>query len=569
MFKISIIIPVFNVEDYIEAAFDSLLNQTIGFDNLEIIFVDDASTDNSSLIIDEYSNKYDNVVSIHLDKNSGAAGKPRNVAMCNASADYLMFLDPDDVFINTACEVLYDEIISDNLDVVSGIHTLNGGDIQPILWKHILTDPYMVDRQRMQIARDTVKDSNFNLKFDSIDDCPRIINNFGMWSKIYKKSFLESNNINFLEGIPAQDTVFLFNVLLKAKGIKFINKVITDHLTRDDSISFEFTKNRVKERLDAYYEMFYISCMENKVDLFKYYILFNKLNYFLKQHLMICNLSTNEIVDILEYSAPLFKLCVMDNTNINGPFAKLFEYIANKDYENALIIIQGECSLIQNDIKIVSNLNQKDYSSFKYEDNFINCTEKNWFNQFDEEKPDIFVYIHPDNKFSLDTLSTVLEYCNYHNIKTIFLNNENEFIGLSLKFDYIFNLCKDASYSNYNHKNIYYLDKTLDDIDVSNLKQLNNLEFCNSFKKQSFLNQIFEKIDDKYIPKFIHITLGYELNNLTDLGKIYKHFNSIQYSYKHIKLIATSSNNFLSNTISKEDFENLKLNNKYYSMINI
>ena len=90
MFKISIIVPVFNVEDYIPLAFESIVNQTIGFDNLEVIFVDDASTDGSPKIIDEYADKHDNVISVHLEENSGDAGRPRNVAMEYASADYML-----------------------------------------------------------------------------------------------------------------------------------------------------------------------------------------------------------------------------------------------------------------------------------------------------------------------------------------------------------------------------------------------------------------------------------------------------------------------------------------------
>ena len=97
MYKISVIVPVFNVENKIMNAFNSILNQTIGFENLEVIFVDDNSTDDSKNIIKSLENKYDNVKSIFLSKNSGYAGKPRNIGIKNATANYLMFLDPDDL----------------------------------------------------------------------------------------------------------------------------------------------------------------------------------------------------------------------------------------------------------------------------------------------------------------------------------------------------------------------------------------------------------------------------------------------------------------------------------------
>ena len=126
-YKVSVIIPVFNVEDYLENAFKSLKNQTFGFENLEVIFVDDASTDSSPQIIEEYSNNYDNVISIFLDKNSGYGGRPRNVGMNYATSDYLMFLDPDDVFLEDACEILYNQITSENLEIVCGVHNSGGG----------------------------------------------------------------------------------------------------------------------------------------------------------------------------------------------------------------------------------------------------------------------------------------------------------------------------------------------------------------------------------------------------------------------------------------------------------
>ena len=115
MYKISVIVPVFNVENKIMNAFNSILNQTIGFENLEVIFVDDNSTDDSKNIIKSLENKYDNVKSFYLSKNSGYAGKPRNIGIKNATANYLMFLDPDDLYFEDACEKLYDEITESGL----------------------------------------------------------------------------------------------------------------------------------------------------------------------------------------------------------------------------------------------------------------------------------------------------------------------------------------------------------------------------------------------------------------------------------------------------------------------
>lgn len=119
-YKISIIIPVYNSEKYLSSSLDSIINQSIGFENLEVIIVNDASTDMTKDIVDKYCTKYSNFKSIHLDKNIGAAYGPRNIALKEANSDFLMFLDADDTFTPTACEVLYNEISTSNADMVFG-----------------------------------------------------------------------------------------------------------------------------------------------------------------------------------------------------------------------------------------------------------------------------------------------------------------------------------------------------------------------------------------------------------------------------------------------------------------
>ena len=86
--KISIILPIFNVGPHLRGGIDSLINQTIGNENLEIIMVDDCSTDESGKIIDEYDEKYDCCKAIHLEKNTGAANGPRNRGIEECSGDY-------------------------------------------------------------------------------------------------------------------------------------------------------------------------------------------------------------------------------------------------------------------------------------------------------------------------------------------------------------------------------------------------------------------------------------------------------------------------------------------------
>ena len=89
---------MYNIYTYIVDTFESVIRQTICLEHIGVIMVNDSSTDNSGKIIEEYAAKYDNFKAIHLPENSGAAGKPRNVGIENATGEYLMFLDPDDYY---------------------------------------------------------------------------------------------------------------------------------------------------------------------------------------------------------------------------------------------------------------------------------------------------------------------------------------------------------------------------------------------------------------------------------------------------------------------------------------
>ena len=483
---ISIIIPVYNAENSIKRAFDSLLNQTIGFENLEVILIDDNSTDDSPNILQDYSNKYVNVKTIFLDKNSGSGGKPRNIGLTYATKDYVMFLDSDDVFFNDACEVLYGEITSEDIDIVGGLQTTGGNISNFRLWKSILTNPLEDDEIRMTETKELL--GEFPLKFDSIDDFRAIIGDFMFTPKIYKRSFLEENSINFPEKIIAEDSVFLLNALLSAHGIKYIDKIVYRYyLENNDStthLSFDNSKDTLKGLLDDFYKMYYISLDKNKSDIFKRYLLYRKLNYFLNQRLLESDLSVGDTLDLLIYASPLFKSCVDYNKDIK---LDLFHFIANKDYENALMVIFGD------DIKKIEDINQRS----------------------SENNIDLFIH-NPKNRLD----ENILNHCIESNIPTVFLDDGSD-VEIKNKFDYI--------------------------VDY-------NLEF----------RQILDAIDFKYIPYLKHIVFFYHLDDLKDLVKIQNHFYSIDYQYKHLMLITSENNLFLSNSILKSDLEALNFEDNYY-----
>ena len=174
MFKVSIIIPIFNVKNYLKRALDSILNQTMDINDIQVIMVDDKSTDGSDLIAEEYSNKYDNFSLYKLNQNSGSAAKPRNVGLKYVDSQYIMFLDPDDEFLPTYCEKMYNCISECDVDLVK----CNNMDVSDGREVFI----YYFDKD---VHKKLIKNSDQPLKYVAI------------WNGIHKKDFVMKNDIKF------------------------------------------------------------------------------------------------------------------------------------------------------------------------------------------------------------------------------------------------------------------------------------------------------------------------------------------------------------------------------------
>ncbi len=103
--KISVIIPVYNTEEYLKESINSIINQTIGFNNIELILINDGSTDNSEIICLDYSNKYNNIT--YIKQSNQGVSATRNNGAEKASSDYILFLDSDDLLNKKSLESLY------------------------------------------------------------------------------------------------------------------------------------------------------------------------------------------------------------------------------------------------------------------------------------------------------------------------------------------------------------------------------------------------------------------------------------------------------------------------------
>ena len=188
-YKLSVIIPTYNAENYLLGAVNSIKNQSLGFENIEIILVDDNSSDNTKAILKELAQEHGNVKSIFLNDNSGTASQPRNVGIENASSAYIMFLDNDDIYYPKMCEEMYNAINDNDVDVVSCRYDINGKIPNSFL------DNFNPEKYDFKGKYDNEKDIIY---LDSVKDFPNIMT-LGhptmIWTKIFRKSFILEDNI--------------------------------------------------------------------------------------------------------------------------------------------------------------------------------------------------------------------------------------------------------------------------------------------------------------------------------------------------------------------------------------
>lgn len=339
--KLSIIISVYNKYEHLPNLLNSILNQSMDFNDLEIILVDDCSTDGSSQLIDDYSKKYDNIKSLHLFYNSGSPSKPRNIGIKSALSKYIIFQDADDILDLNACEILYDTINKENVDIVGGMNRTNNEgngyqmDYNP--WISIFDNfEGFEKRDAMEILSSK---ELFKFKIDSIDEHPIMLKDYSFSSKIYKKSLFFKNKIKFIEYFGGgEDTAFLFHSLIKAKGIIFINKPIFDYNRLvDNSLSKDLSLNIIKSRPKAYKYMYDLAISNNKKDFFIEYILGNKIAYWIKFHLLKSNIPYEELFYIFESYQILFIECINYNLNMPSFIKELCLDIKNNDIDRAVL----------------------------------------------------------------------------------------------------------------------------------------------------------------------------------------------------------------------------------------
>jgi len=201
--KVSVVIPVYNAKDYLYDCIKSLLDQTLS--DCEFIFVNDGSIDNSQQIIEEYQKKDQRII-IFNQENKGI-GEARNAGINIANGEYVGFLDNDDFLKNDFLESLYIKAIKDDLDILVSKTILGRDD------KFIIKDN--------GFDKDLIFDKTF-INENIIPNLLRVEDLFAVWNKIYKRSFINANQIRFPENrVIEEDNMFNIQAFNKAEKVLF------------------------------------------------------------------------------------------------------------------------------------------------------------------------------------------------------------------------------------------------------------------------------------------------------------------------------------------------------------
>lgn len=230
--KISVIIPVYNVEQYLRECLDSVINQTL--QDIEVICIDDCGTDSSCEIIREYAQNDARIkIAVH-DKNKGL-GAARNTGIKNATGDYLFFLDSDDYLLPEALEMLYSKIISSGSDMV-GISALAFADDDSEYTK-TRTEKMNPWLDKKNITNYKVTDNNYSHTIDNF--------NCVAWGKLYSTKFIKEHNLMFIEqNVIHEDNGFWLKFCACYPMISYIDDIGLMYRIRKTAITGKiFNKN--------------------------------------------------------------------------------------------------------------------------------------------------------------------------------------------------------------------------------------------------------------------------------------------------------------------------------------
>lgn len=230
--QVSIIIPVYNTEKYLNECLDSIIAQT--FKDIEIICVNDGSTDNSLKILESYQKKHKNI-KIITQKNGGA-GKARNTGLEAAKGKYICFWDSDDIFEPKAIETLYTQAEKSEADI-----TICRMQMFNTQTKQIIPAPLSIRTDLLNgktiFSRKTIPEKIFQISVGWAED------------KLFNTTFIRKNKLSFPLFKSSEDAAFTLQALMKAEKITYVDDVLISYRVKNTK---SVSNNRDKSPTDFY-----------------------------------------------------------------------------------------------------------------------------------------------------------------------------------------------------------------------------------------------------------------------------------------------------------------------------
>ena len=227
MYKVSVIIPVYNAQDYLERCLNSVVNQTLK--EIEIICVNDCSTDNSLEILNRYAKRDARIKVINHEVNGGES-KARNTGLKHVRGEYIAFVDNDDTIDPDFYEKLYNKAKEEKADIAKAeVH----------IYEYDMTE-------------------NFGQLNKKIENGGKYYFAYHWWTGIYKTSLIKNNNIDLPEGYPlGGDILFLNKAVIAANKVTTVNDTFYNYYRREDSGDSKILPfNKIESAINIFYMIY-------------------------------------------------------------------------------------------------------------------------------------------------------------------------------------------------------------------------------------------------------------------------------------------------------------------------
>lgn len=316
--SISIIIPIYNVEPYVEACIRSVMFQTYDGD-IECIIIDDCGTDQSMAIVEKLISVYNGPISfiiIHHKINRGLS-VARNTGIEAASGDYLLFLDSDDELVDDCIEKLTNPLKTERYDIIVGNTRRVDADNNTIYWADCLKIPDNTILRGGTILQ-TFEDRKWMIS---------------VWNKLYLTGFIRRHKLYFLEGIIYEDVLWSFKAACLSSSLFSVNQITYIYKDRIDSI---INASNVEKRIYSYIEIIIeLKKFVKEIDLYDEAI-HELIQKFLHKALQLC--SFRQFIEIYRKTRPRIEPTLEQLIEVDGK--RTFNYLRDLHYFMPIFVAQ-------------------------------------------------------------------------------------------------------------------------------------------------------------------------------------------------------------------------------------